>query len=340
MRRYGNFFKDIASEENIYAAYRRARKGKSWQRVITDFERDIEGNVAGIRKTLLTGTYTTSPYRVKIINEPKRREIYILPFDPDRIVQHAIMNIVEPIWENLFIDDSYACRRGKGIHAGSLRTSEFVRRNAYCLQCDISKFYPSIDHDVLYGIVERKIKCAPTLGLMRDIIYSIPGGTNIPIGNYTSQWFGNLYLNELDQKAKHVWKVRDYIRYCDDFLFFGNDKSQLKELKVKVHSFLADMLHLRLSKCELFPVSHGVDFLGYRHFKDYILVRKSTAKRMRRKMKGLEGRFFAGLITRDQVRSTVASIRGWLGWANSHNLAQSFMFEEVERLYGSTQEIY
>jgi hypothetical protein len=245
------------------------------------------------------------------------------------------MNVIEPIWDRMFIFDSYACRQGKGIHAGSKRTMEFVRRNRYCLKCDVSKFYPSVVHDILFEIVQRKIKCKGTLWLFEDIIYSFPGGKNVPIGNYTSQWLGNLYLNELDQLLKHQYHIRDYIRYCDDFLLFHDDKKYLGDMAKVIEAFLAERLQLQFSKCDLFPVSRGVDFLGYRHFKDYILVRKSTAKRVKKRLKRLPVLLEKGIITKEQYRSSLASTMGWLKWANSYNLRVSL---EIDKLMEACNE--
>jgi RNA-directed DNA polymerase len=329
MKRHGNLFEQIVDLDNIYLAYRKARKGKGWQDTVKSFERNLDENILSIRDSLINKTFTTSPYKTKTIYEPKQRVVYKLPFNPDRIVQHALMNVIEPIWDRMFIFDSYACRQGKGIHAGSKRTMEFVRRNRYCLKCDVSKFYPSVDHDILFEIVQRKIKCKGTLWLFEDIIYSFPGGKNVPIGNYTSQWFGNLYLNELDQLLKHQYHIRDYIRYCDDFLLFHDDKKYLGEMAKVIEDFLWERLQLQFSKCDLFPVSRGVDFLGYRHFKDYILVRKSTAKRVKKRLKRLPVLLEKGIITPEQYRSSLASTMGWLKWANSYNLRNSLGIDNL-----------
>ena len=286
-----------------------------------------------IQASLLSNTYTTSKYREKTIFEPKKRLIYILPFAPDRIVQHALMNVVEPIWEGLFIGDSYACRKGKGIHAGSRRTMEFIRHNAYCLKCDVSKFYPSIRHDVLLDIIQRKIKCKDTIWLIRDIICSIGGERNTPIGNYTSQWFGNLYLNELDMFVKHVLKIKHYASYCDDFVLFHNDKSHLREAAAAIKAFLLEKLSLTLSICDLFPVTQGVDFLGYRHFTRYILLRKSTAKRIMRRLKKLPALLLSGTISQSQFRSSLASSEGWLKWADTYNLSLKLRINDLREEY-------
>ncbi|OPY54720.1 MAG: Reverse transcriptase (RNA-dependent DNA polymerase) [Methanosaeta sp. PtaU1.Bin060] len=326
MKRHGNLFEKITDVDNIYLAYRKARKGKSWQNTISRFDDDLDENIFNIRDSLIEKTFTTSPYTEKMIYEPKQRIIYKLPFNPDRIVQHALMNALEPIWNSLFIHDSYSCRKGKGIHAGSRRTMDFIRAagaGAYCLKMDIHKFYPSIDHDILFKIVQRKIKCPDTLWLLEDIIYSIPGGKNVPIGNYTSQWLGNLYLNELDQYLKHKHKIKHYIRYCDDFILLNQDKKFLRRMAEVIEVFLADRLGLRPSKNDLFPVRQGIDFLGYRHFPDHILVRKSTSKRIKRRMRDLPSQLARGEITADQYRSSIASTEGWLLWANSYNFKRS-----------------
>jgi hypothetical protein len=326
MKRTGNLFQKIVEPDNIQLAFQLARKGKRWQNTIKIFELQEEENLAKIRASLIDKTFTTSDYETFIVYEPKRRLIYKLPFNPDRIVQHALMNVVEPIWESFFIDDSYACRVGKGIHTGSKRTMEYIRKvgkEGYCLKMDISKFYPSISHDILFKLIEQKIKCKDTLNLFSDIVYSISGGYNVPVGNYTSQWLGNLYLNELDQFVKHELKGEHYIRYCDDFLLFHTDKTYLKDCADAMTSFLKSTLNLKLSKNMIFPVALGVDFLGYRNFHDYILLRKTSATRIRRRMKKLPDLFSKGVINKDQLRSSLASMSGWLRWCNSYNLSKS-----------------
>ena len=329
MKRYGDLYSKITDFDNIRSAYEKARKGKRWQKTVRNFEGNLEDNLHQIQKMLVDKTYKTSAYETKIIHEPKERLIYKLPFAPDRIVQHAIMNIIEPIWESFFINESYACRKDKGIHAGSKKTMEFVRRNKYCLKGDMAKFYPSMNHDVLFRIICRKIKDKDVLELLKNIIYSIGGETNIPIGNYTSQWMGNLYLNELDQRVKHVYKIKDYIRYCDDFLLFSNDKELLNSILGDMEGYIGTELKLKMSKKDIFQVSRGVDFLGYRHFRKYILLRKSTAKRVKKRLKQLPYLYKNGFVTQEQYRSSLASTLGWLKWANCYNLRQKLNIDEL-----------
>jgi RNA-directed DNA polymerase len=339
MKRHGSLFSQITDIDNLNLAFKKAKKGKSWQYAVKKVESDLLTKLLSIQNSLIDKSFTTSEYKEKIIYEPKKRTIYRLPFYPDRIVQHALMNILEPIWDNIFIFDSYACRKGKGIHAGSKRTMSFLRQNKYCLKCDISKFYPSIDHNILFDIIKRKIKCKNTLWLIENIIYSYEGNTNVPIGNYTSQWFGNLYLNELDYFLKHMYKIKFYIRYCDDFVIFLNDRKFLNDLSQVIKDFLKIKLNLSLSKCDLFPVSKGIDFLGYRHFQNYILLRKSTALRIKRRLKMLPNLFFSGKITRIQLMSSIASTRGWLKWANSYNLSLSLNLDFLDNLCNGIEKI-
>jgi len=319
MKREGNLFHRIVDYDNLYLAYKKARKGKAWQNTIKHFEKDVSGNLKRIQASLLNGSFTTSKYRTMQVYEPKQRTIYILPFNPDRIVQHAIMNVIEPIWDRRFIHDSYSCRKGKGQHKGSRRCMEFVRRYKYCLKGDISKFYPSISHDIMFKLVKRTIKCPKTLWLLENIIYAIGGGRNIPIGNYTSQWLGNLYLHELDKYCKHELRIKGYIRYCDDFVLFHDDKKYLHHCLKNIKNLLSCNLSLSMSKDSIFPVTQGVDFLGYRHFPNYVLLRKSTAKRVKKRLVKLPTRLHKKLITKKQYRSSIESTKGWLKWCSSYN---------------------
>ena len=168
---------------------------------------------------------------------------------------------------------------------------------------------------------------------MDDIIFSFPGGYNCPIGNYTSQWSGNFYLTPLDHFCKHELKIRDYIRYCDDFLLFSDDKAFLHDCRRKIEDFIGKNLELTYSKSDVFSVKQGIDFVGYRHFDNYILVRKSTANKQKRKMLELPSMYENGLITADQMRSTIDSISGWLKHANAYNLKQSMRIKEIRGKY-------
>jgi retron-type reverse transcriptase len=338
MRRHGGLWPMVTDIENIRLAFHRAALNKSTHRNVQKTKEHLEERLENIRLALINKTFTTSKYWEKIVHEPKERNIFILPFYMDRIVQHALMNLIIPIWDKIFIYDSYACREDKGIHAGSLRAMEYVRQNKYVLKCDISKFYPSVDQDILMDIIQKKIKCPDTLWLIENIVRSYPGGKNIPIGNYTSQWFGNLYLNEVDQLVKNELQKKygrlHYLRYCDDFCVFNDDKKKLKEIRDILTDFIDEKLKLKFSKCDVFPTARGVDFLGYRHFSKYILLRKRTVKRVRKRLANLPGLYEKNKITAEQFRSSVASTWGWLKHANSHNLRITLQFKELMKRVG------
>lgn len=318
--------------ENIELAYKKAKRGKMWQKKVRRVEANKEVLLEDIRQSLINKTFHTGKYKIKKVYEPKERTISVLPFYPDRIVQHALLQVLIPIWEPLMISDSYACRVGKGQHKASTKAMEYIRKNKYCLQCDVSKFYPTIDHDVLKAVIRRKIKDKDVLWLLDDIIDSTEIG--VPIGNYTSQWFGNLYLNELDQRAKHVHHARHYIRYCDDFVVFAKSKETLHEILSDMGTYLQDCLRQRLSRGNVFRSICGLDFLGYRHFPDgKILVRKKTAKRIRKRIRMIPWQYKHGIITAEQAVSKVASAKSWLKHANTYN------FQKAAGLEGLWEEV-
>lgn len=289
--------------------------GRSKKKQIVKFNEDREGNTERLRQLVISGKFHTSAYRSMIVYEPKKRVIYKLPYYPDRIVQHAVMNIIRPILIGRFIYDSYACVEGKGQMRASQRCSQFVRRNQYCLKCDVHHFYPSIRHDILSEMFHKMIKDEKFMAILDDIIYSFEGETNAPIGNYTSQWFGNFYLTKLDYYVKQELKIKDYLRYCDDFLLFSNDKKYLHECRRKIEAFLWNELRLTYSKAYVFDVKQGVDFCGYRAFGKYMLLRKSTAKRIKRRVSHVYPRY-----TEEKRNASIASTMGWLKHCNSYNL--------------------
>ena len=319
MKTHKRLWDRFISRENFAHAAYRALRNKKKTGEIRRFLRDMPGQTERVRQLVLSGKFTTSQYRVKIVHEPKRREIYILPFYPDRIVHHALMNVLMPIWDAMFSRDSYCCRPGFGIHRASLRTMEFARRRKYFLQCDVRKFYPSINHKVMYDIIARKVRDKKILAIIQNIIDSKEGETNLPIGNFCSQWFGNLYLNELDTFVKQVLRVKDYIRYCDDFCLFSDDKRELNGWLAEIRQFLFDKLKLTFSYAEIAPTNAGVDFMGYRHFPNVVKLRKSTMRRVMRRIKRIERIPIETRRADIHIRSQIASMHGWAGHA-SHNM--------------------
>lgn len=332
MKRHGNLWDKIVDMDNLKLAFQKAIKGKKRRDEIKQIIDNQEYYLNKLQAMLINGKFHTSNYSTRIIHEPKERVIYILPFFPDRIVHHAIMNVLEPIFESLFIDDSYSCRANKGPHKGSIKCMKYVTKYKWCLKCDISKFYPTIDHELLKIFLERKIKDKRVLHLLFDIIDSIEGNVNIPIGNYISQWFGNLYMNQLDMYIKHHLMIKPYIRYCDDFTIFSNDKAELLLFKDLIENFIKNKLHQKFSKCDIFKTTRGVDFLGYRHFSNgKILVRKSTTKRLKHHVAEIPYLLKNGYITTIQAKSKLASVIGCISHANSHNLYNKLNIDTVRR---------
>lgn len=330
MKRIGGLWDALVSKDNLRLAIYKAAKGKRNRTSIQRVLKNEDYYVNKLHDILVSGEYKTSMYSIKTIYEPKERLIYSLPFFPDRIAHRAIMNVLEEYWDKLLIYDSYACRKGKGTHRGSRRCMEFTRKYRYVYKADVSKFYPNIDHAILKGIISRKLKDKRLLNLLYEIIDSAnmcgttPYGKNVPIGNLLSQWLGNLYLGELDYFVKHVLKAKAYIRYCDDFVIFSDDKAWLHEVRKKIQAFLQDKLYLKLSKSSVFPVSRGVDFLGYRHFSTYLTLRKRTMKKWKRFFQHIE----LPPTYREQCR--LACFKGITDWCNSFGLRKELCFAQVQ----------
>jgi RNA-directed DNA polymerase len=320
MKRHGNLFDKICDMENLKLAFNKAKKNKGKRDDVKEVEADLDNKLKELQEQLINGTYKTSPYKLKEIYEPKKRTIYVLPFYPDRIVHHAIMNVLEPIWDNLMYFHSYSCRDNKGQHKAGILCMKYVKQYKYCLQCDIHKFYPSINHKILKRILRKKIKDTRLLQLLDEIIDSVGGSTNVPIGNFLSQWFGNLYLNELDTRAKQIYHSPAYLRYCDDFLFFSNDKNELNYIRKTVEKWLGRELQLSLSKASLFYTAQGVDFLGYRYFPTKVLLRKRTAKRVKKRMTTIIPEVESGILSINSAMSIVGSYFGWIKHAQTYNL--------------------
>ncbi len=403
-----DLFQKFVSFENLHSAFEKARRLKKFRRDVLEFEYRLEYNLLNLQKELIgfrdtkscvSKTYRHGGYRKFMVKDPKKREIKAAPFR-DRVVHHALNNIIEPIFDKGFIFDSYACRQGKGTHKAVERLRKFIQsiktklalsrescRNAkscastnsgkprvYCLQCDISQYFASIDHKILFGLIKKKIKDKKLLAVIKKVIRSsydkikieksasllkskktgevLKRKTGIPIGNLTSQLFANIYLNELDQFVKHflseeLKKVEKnfcafhyYIRYMDDFLFLSLDKKILHQVKERIKDFLENDLRLDLNpkKVNIFPVKNGVDFLGYRIFCSRpVKLRKSTVFRFIKRMKKYQ--------RKDKKPETVwQSFQSWRGYAkhgNSFRLQQSLKKKyEIFRVLGEGQNKY
>lgn len=320
MKTYKHLWDQFISMENFELAARRAVKSKRNKKSTQNFLQNKDVLLEKLRQDLIYDRFQTSKYRTFFVYEPKKREIYELPLYPDHIVHHALINVLGPIWQKRFIKDSYACIPGRGVHSAIQKTMLMVKKNKYVLQCDIRKFYPSINHDIMMKIIARKISDRKILRLLRKIVFSVPGGKNLPIGNLTSQWMGNLYMTEFDLFVKHVLHCQNYVRYSDDFCVFHNDKNVLKKLIAPLQMFLAENLGLVMSRVVLKP-ARGLDFVGYRLFGSFVLVRKRTVRKIRKRIKKIVKQKIRNL----RVMSSLASMRGILTWANSYNLKNKLL---------------
>lgn len=341
MKTYKNLWEKFKSKENFEIAFINSIKGKSKQKQVIKFMKHKKQNLQKVRRYAISGHYHTSDYIEKVIYEPKKRVIYKLPYSPDRIVQHSIMNVLKPILTNLAIENSFACVEGRGPQKASLKCSEYVRKYKYCLKCDIRKFYPSIDQDILSSKLHRIIKDDKFMQIVDEIIYSYkhPYGfkKNCPIGNYCSQWFGNFYLSFLDNYILHALKPGGYERYCDDFLLFDDDKKKLQDSKMLIERFLWDELELEYSKATLFTTAiQGVDFCGYRHFKHYKLLRKTTAKRLKKRYRTIKTNLSSDFIDPTTALGQLASGNGLLKHACTYHLRK---FIDHDNLFDTIKEM-
>lgn len=335
MKRLDNLFPKICSLENLILAEKKARKGKSKRYGVRVFQQNYWENLNKLREILITGKYKTSKYTIFKIYDPKEREIFRLPYYPDRIVHHAIMNIMEPIWVNMFVKNTYSCIKNRGIHklVNDLKydlSGDWNFDTTYCLKIDIHKFYPSINNEILKKVIRHKIKDVRLLQLLDEIIDSAEG---VPIGNYLSQFFANLYLTGFDHWIKEVLKVKYYYRYCDDIVILDGSKSTLHLWRSEIEYYLLNNLKLTLKpNYQIFPVdTRGIDFVGYIFRHRYTKLRKSIKKNMFRKVIA-QSKHIKDTITR---HDKIASYYGWLKYCNSKQLKiklNSYYGEEIFRV--------
>lgn len=331
MKRAGHLFDRIVSWPNLVEASLRARRGKRFRPNVAAFEFNQEYELLRIQHELASGTYRPGPYRTFEICEPKRRMISAAPYR-DRVVHHAVCNVIQPLFERGFIADSYACRVQKGTHAAIRRASEFCRQFPYVLMADVRKFFPSIDHAVLVSLIRRRIKDARVLALCELIVSHsnpqepvlgfFPGDdlftrqqrrVGIPIGNQTSQFFANIMLDPLDHFIKEKLQIRGFVRYADDLLLFGRDTASLHEAREEVRRYLLELrLRLHETKSVVFPVRDGIPFLGFRIFPTYRRIDKQNVRRFQRRMRGMQRAYARRELTVDQIRARIMS---WFGHA-------------------------
>lgn len=314
MKRIGDIYDKITCLKNLQDADALAQKGKANQYGVIIHNRNREGNLLLLQDLLVAKTYRTSRYDIFTIHEPKERIIYRLPYFPDRITHHAIMNVLEPIFVSTFTADTYSCIKNRGVHQllrNLKRDLTDTKATQYCLKLDITKFYPSVDHEILKGMLRKKFKDRDLLWLLDEIIDSAPG---LPIGNYLSQYLANFYLTYFDHWVKEQKGVRYYYRYADDIIILDDDKSRLHGLLEEITGQLASLKLEVKGNHQIFPVeARGIDLVGYVFFHTHTLIRKRIKKAFARK------------LSENPEHRSKASYLGWLSHCNANHLTKKLL---------------
>lgn len=320
-----NLFDKKLKFENLVSAHYRASRGKQLKREVILFEMDLETNVIKMLNEIKSGTYKFGSYRTFIIYEPKERIIKSLPYR-DRIVhQWYVEEFIKPYFLPRFINDTYACLDNKGTHKAIKVTQKYMKRmnkngRYFVLKCDIKKYFYSIDKDILYSILTKYISDKKILEFTK-IILKDGEKIGIPIGNYTSQFFANIYLNELDHYVKDVLKIKYYIRYMDDFILLVKTKYEAKNLKNNIEIFLKENLNLELNKkSKYFPNTLGINFCGYIIHEKYILIRKRSKKKIKKNIKKWNKLYENDSLDIKKVRLQFNSWVNHSRHANTYNL--------------------
>lgn len=332
MKCTGYLFEGICSFENLHQAFKKAFKGSGRTQEACRFHFYLEKELLQLKEELEAGTYRPAKYRYFRIFDPKERTISVAPFR-DRVVHHAVVGILEPIFDRTFIYDSYATRKGKGTHRAVKRAQSFLKKNFWFFKSDIAKYFNSIDHDVLLGLIRRKVKDENVLKLVERITRNsdksrgLEVGKGLPIGNLTSQFFANVYLDPLDHFVKDEMGVKYYVRYMDDIVVFSGSRDYLKEIMVNIEMFLAERLQLKLNLGSTMLNSrlHGLPFLGFRIFPNIVRIKRENLKRIQKRFQKRRSQLEARLITEDKFVMSVRSMFQHVSFANSFMLRSAIL---------------
>ena len=316
-----NIFYNKLKFSKMLDAYERASKNKHKCKEVIMYELDLANNLIVTLKQLYSGTYKVGLYRQFRIYEPKERIIQSLPFR-DRIVQQwYVEEFIKPIFVPKFIQDTYACLEERGVHSSVKKLNkymyEYSKKNEdfYILKCDISKFFYSINKEILYGIIKRYVRDKAFLKLTKQLIYHDNKKVGIPIGNYTSQYFANIYLNVLDHFVKEELKIEYYVRYMDDFVLLLEDKEGCKKTLEILKKFLEERLELKLNKkTNYFRGSQGVNFCGYKIYKTHIMLKKENKKKIKNKIKKWNKLYYNKKL---DLKNTTIKLNSWIGHAQN-----------------------
>jgi len=354
MKRFKNLYKQIYDFETLLFSYNKSKYGRRYSGEVLTYTANLEENLIDTQNHLIYKTYEIGKYRQFFVHDPKKRLIMALPFR-DRVVQWAVYHILNPIFSKGYITDSYGCIEGRGSQQAVARLKYWLRKPSngkkmYFLKLDISKYFFRVDHRILLGIMARKIDDPDTMWLLNKIInsedtgFGLPSGFSaheteerlfdkgMPIGNLTSQMFANVYLNELDQYCKRELKIRHYIRYMDDIVILSDSKERLHKYEELISVYLDEKLRLNLNhKTCIRPVTLGIDFLGYKVWSTHVKLRKSSARKMKRRMKHIQKQYANDEIDFDNANATMQSYFGLLKHCNSLRLKNKILGDFVLR---------
>jgi len=334
MKRYGNLFQKVFDYNNLKLAHQKAKRDKGFYKEVKMVDANEDYYLIQIQNMLMWKTYSINPNDYKMfkkMDKGKEREIFKLAYFPHRIIQHALMNVIQDVLLKSFISNTFASIPRRGIHLVLKRIDADIKRDCngtkYCLKMDVRKFYPSVNQEICKKMFRLKFKDNDLLWLIDTIIDSMEGDKGIAIGSLFSQWAGNFYLSYFDHWLKEVKGVKYYYRYCDDLVILHDDKNYLHELRREIQDHLTTKLDLELKgNWQVFPTAiRGIDFVGYRHFIDYVLLRKTTAKNMKRKLRKLLRKCRNGHELTYGEWCSVNSYKGWLEWANCFNLYNAYV---------------
>jgi len=324
MKRIGFLFEQVSAFSNLLFASQKALKASGGSPEGQAFLYNLENELLNLKREMQNGSYKPGPYRYFNISDPKDRIISVAPFR-DRVVHHALVNVLEPIYAKVFIFDSYATRKNKGTHKAIFRAQQFLRKNKWFLKTDVQKYFDSIDRSVLKQILQRKIKDKRLLNILHLIIDNGgQGNTGLPIGNLTSQFFANVYLDQLDHYLKDQQGLKYYIRYMDDMVVFSESKEKLKAVKKEISLFLNERLNLKLKESATFinQQLNGLSFLGRRIFPGLIRLKKENLKRSMKKLQLREKQYLAGKIEQSEFINSAQSILAHISSANHVRLRE------------------
>jgi retron-type reverse transcriptase len=320
-------YDEVCSYENLELAFQRARRGKTLKQYVIDFEKDLKENLLQLRSELLLHTYEPRPLKTFILRDPKTRKISKSAFR-DRVIHHAIYNVIEPVFDKRFVHDSFANRIGKGTLNAIKRFDVFKRKvsknntiKCYVLKADIKSYFDTVDHEILIKLLCKRIHDGRLMWLIRIILNNHQGKVSskgMPLGNLTSQFFANLYLNELDQYVKQKLRAKYYIRYVDDFVILHQSRIQLEEYKEKIDQFLKEKLELKLHpfKSQIIKLEKGIPFLGIRVFYHHKLLVKKNMRKFEKKMEVMKKDYQLEKIEREKV---MEKYEGWIAYASHAN---------------------